>query len=149
MRQGIFHAEFILLADSRLRLSRYRARGDDDARIGDEGGAVADIGHHTAVKDITEAGAAGRLGFIAVIGGSRCVSDGLSLIFGVQPVVTNAGRQAPAVDFDLILRIDAERVHPLLQYQRHIRHIGEGVGEGAGPVALFRGVGHMAEVDTR
>ncbi|MNY26994.1 hypothetical protein D3C86_1608700 [compost metagenome] len=63
--------------------------------------------------------------------------------------MADAGRQAPAIDFNLILRIDAEGVHPLLQYQRHIRHIGEGVGEGAGAVALFRCVGHVAEVDTR
>ncbi|MNP13208.1 hypothetical protein D3C76_1054780 [compost metagenome] len=74
-----------------------------------ERGGVAGVGRHAVVEQIEHAERAGG-GRVVVVAVGAVVGDQVVAAAHVDPVAAQAGRQAPAIDFDLVLQVQAAAV---------------------------------------
>lgn len=104
----VLHTDFPLLAFGRLQRT-------GAVHIGASGGLerlrIGDVGRHAIVEDVAERRVAAELLVAAGIGGVALVVEGGP---GVHPVLATAEGQAPIVEGDLVLDVEAGLVGLLL-----------------------------------
>ncbi len=104
----ILDAGLILLAFRGLEgRAAERRRHVADHRL--EGGGIAHIRRDAVVKQIGQARAPGGGAVVLILRGQAVIGEGGRI--GAGPVLPHAQRQQPAVELDLVLRIEAQLVH--------------------------------------